>query len=287
MSIDDKTVSNILREADNELADSYLEDEFEDDAAPKKSVQPVQPNTAKTEDRPNRGMSRSDILKRASQAVAIQEKRDADKYFETISASELDTSSHKDQKIMISDQSSENDDDDDDDGDDDAYDGRSEASQNLASRLLYYCSQEDVPSLQSLLSEHKGGENLVRHAKDRHAWTSLHWAASKGNVELVNVLIGAISTKSRKRKFANKADDIAGFTPLHLAAIGLHLRCVEILLEQGADKKTRNKIGEIPLDCVPSIEGKISDILREKLSVGPGSHHRSANSTITTDYNHK
>jgi ankyrin repeat protein len=245
MSIDDKTVSNILQVAGSELADSYLDDEFEDDAVPKKSLQPIQPNTEKMEDRPNQGMSRSEILKRASQSVATQEKRDADKYFESISATAL-TSSHEDQQKKISGQSSVDDyDDGSQSSSDDDYDESSDVTQNLASRLLYYCSQEDLPSVKSLIREREGGENLVRHAKDKHAWTALHWAASRGNVELVNVLIGAVSTKTRKRKFINKADDIAGFTPLHLAAIGSHLRCVEILLEQGADKKTKNKIGRL------------------------------------------
>ena len=62
---------------------------------------------------------------------------------------------------------------------------------------------------------------------DRHGWTALHWATSKGHSAVLEVLIDNDSD-------VNAADFINGWTPLHLSAINNQLGAAETLLDAGA-----------------------------------------------------
>jgi ankyrin repeat protein len=270
-------IETILQSADAELGDFYSDDdEFEKSG----QRQPTEPTEARSHNEGRQGIGR--VLKRATEIVANQEKREADKYFESISVTSptFATSAGETEKNNDMHSTNEYDDDNDvDDGtDDDENDDYVRANgpldetnelKNPVSRLIFYCSQEDISGIHFLLKQNKGGEKLVRHAKDRHGWTAFHWAASRGNADLVNVLADAISSAQKRAKLLNEQDDIGtGYTPLHLAAIGSHLKCIKVLLGMGADKKMKNKLGEIPLDCVPSTSGKTLDSLIELLSIG-------------------
>lgn len=78
---------------------------------------------------------------------------------------------------------------------------------------------------------------------DRHGWTALHWATSKGHSAVLEVLIDNDSD-------VNAADFINGWTPLHLSAINNQLGAAETLLDAGASCSIKDKYGDYPKDCV-------------------------------------
>ena len=77
---------------------------------------------------------------------------------------------------------------------------------------------------------------------DHHEATALHYAASKGNVELVKALL--------KRGAAIDAQDENNRTPLHDAVMVGAADCVRYLLFQGANKDARDSNMARPIDCV-------------------------------------
>jgi uncharacterized protein len=78
-----------------------------------------------------------------------------------------------------------------------------------------------------------------RSPGDRQGTTSLHAAASYGDLSEVRRLIASGEDPS--------ARDADGFTPLHLAAQEFRVDVAAVLLEAGADVNRRNRFGNGPL----------------------------------------
>jgi len=69
----------------------------------------------------------------------------------------------------------------------------------------------------------------------------LHWAAHKGNEDIVKMVIA----KTPKDKVNAKNKD--GNTPLHFASIASRNKACKLLLEAGADPNAKNEDGQTPL----------------------------------------
>ena len=99
---------------------------------------------------------------------------------------------------------------DEDSPDDGSYDGpEDEGDSTKNSELILACSKGNIDTVNKLL--HSGASYNCR---DRHGWTPLHWAASKGYDGVVSILIDAAG--ERCKRYVNSADDITGWTPLHV-----------------------------------------------------------------------
>ena len=102
-------------------------------------------------------------------------------------------------------------------------------------------SQEQGASTARLLLEH--GVDVNARRKD--SWTSLHWAAFKGRVEVAQVLLDHGANA--------KLETEEGETTLHIVSRGKYdsqeqgVSIARLLLERGVDVNARDKIGWIPL----------------------------------------
>ncbi len=86
------------------------------------------------------------------------------------------------------------------------------------------------------------------NAKDSNTWTPLHYAASRGHLEVARVLITAradLNAKGDSRSFVQEFDS---GTPLHLAVRGDHAELVGLLMDKGANPEVRDKYGRTPLE---------------------------------------
>jgi hypothetical protein len=94
------------------------------------------------------------------------------------------------------------------------------------------------------------------HALDLHGWSSLHWAASEGHDDILELLIDHAKRKSSaaklKRLLNRKDKKLAGWAPLHVAAVKGAKMCAKVLVDAGAKISTKNKFGETPLECLAS-----------------------------------
>jgi ankyrin repeat protein len=84
-------------------------------------------------------------------------------------------------------------------------------------------------SKEFIFAIHQGRVDVVRNTVrksgvsvkfvDRHGWTPLHWASSKGNTEIMEIILEH-RTKTQKKSAArllNAQDKLAGWTPLHVS----------------------------------------------------------------------
>jgi ankyrin repeat protein len=96
--------------------------------------------------------------------------------------------------------------------------------------LRYFVLAEQTAAAQLLLNA--GADPSVNNNLKR---TPLHYAAAKGNLKLVKILV-----ESGSNIFAL---DARGSTPLHEAAAAKHRDVYEFLLQKGASDSTRNNSG--------------------------------------------
>ena len=121
-------------------------------------------------------------------------------------------------------------------------------------------------------------EELLR--TDAHGWTALHWASARGREECAALLLYAAEVAAEaaaaggagghggaflgdgtgdmggcsKGALLDKADDLGGWTPLHLAAIAGHEGLVRLLLDEGADPRARAANGDVATDLVKGMK---------------------------------
>ncbi len=64
----------------------------------------------------------------------------------------------------------------------------------------------------------------------------------------------------RRREVLDLRDGLAGWTPLHAAAVGVHVEALRVLLAFGADPRLPDALGETALQCL----GRGTQIRREE-----------------------
>jgi len=111
----------------------------------------------------------------------------------------------------------------------------SSQKKSLSDALLLAAEKGDVAAVKSLLA--KGAS--PNDASSLDSFTPLHHAASRGHLDVVNVLLcaGALADPTNR----------AAETPLHLACYGGHIEVVVALIEGGADVDAKNEYDETPL----------------------------------------
>jgi hypothetical protein len=130
---------------------------------------------------------------------------------------------------------------------------KQELSNKLAERLCQVAENNDIEKVGRLLEMNKEIVNL----QDKYHNTALHYAASRGNLEIVDLLLKA------KAKVDIKGNN--GFTPLHFAVGQGHLEITLKLLEVGADPNAKEDESNTPMHF--AAEGndlKLLELLREK-----------------------
>ena len=86
-------------------------------------------------------------------------------------------------------------------------------------------------------------EVLVRKVnvdqKDKRGDTALHWACSRGNLEVVKLLTTNGATVNAKNN--------SGATPIFIACYNGHYEAVDYLIQKGASLSLQNMNGDTPL----------------------------------------
>jgi ankyrin repeat protein len=143
--------------------------------------------------------------------------------------------------------------------------------------------QPPDPEVQKALREaiREGDVNRVRELLDQGEWapgldvecdgrTALHEAASKGEMEIVKLLV--------ERGYSLAADDDSGDTPLHTAASLGHMEIVAFFISKGVDPDVAGPCGVAPLHRLAT-GGSELDMLKaawERHSSGEGPDERLA-----------
>ncbi|WP_265017002.1 ankyrin repeat domain-containing protein [Wolbachia endosymbiont (group B) of Endotricha flammealis] len=106
---------------------------------------------------------------------------------------------------------------------------------------------------------------VINYFSDTSRLTSLHYAVSGGNLDIVVLLLG-------KKPDVNVADE-DGWTPLHYTAQDGHLDIVKLLLDHRADPTVQNSDRKTPLDLAqekssqnPQVYQEIIKILTESIN---------------------
>ena len=106
------------------------------------------------------------------------------------------------------------------------------------------CQGDSVDSARFLLEVSQGCEVNPVSMPSSDGKTPLRKAATRGNMELVKMLLEKIDSDSA----INEKDVGLEQTALHVAAYNGHRDVVEILLKAGADVKSMDKDGKTPID---------------------------------------
>ena len=95
---------------------------------------------------------------------------------------------------------------------------------------------------------------------DDHGWTWLHHAAAAGRADNVAVVLKAIRRAARDDDDhgasdgdgdpRDAAEDLRGFSPLHVAVVGRHVDVCKVLLEAGCSSTAKDADGLVPADLV-------------------------------------
>ena len=91
-------------------------------------------------------------------------------------------------------------------------------------------------------------DSLISKGADvnKPGWTALHYAASKGHIDLIRLLLD--------QQAYLDAESPNGTTPLMMAASYGSAMSVKLLLEEGADPRIKNKLGLTALDMAKQPE---------------------------------
>jgi ankyrin repeat protein len=134
--------------------------------------------------------------------------------------------------------------------------------------LLYAASISGASEIAQWLLNHGADPNVRANAGGARSWTPLHSAALYGYPEFTRTLLQFRADRSNRqisshlisnqrhpstvglmlkgRDLDINAQDMDGFTPLHLASAAGVLDVVRLLVEHGADTEARDKAGRTP-----------------------------------------
>lgn len=250
-------IGALLAETNKQAAtdEDYDVDEFEND---------------ETEGTQARGVDKMAVLKAASAQVALEEKKIADRIFNTVAedmrddvrAKKIVDRSDRDDLAVLADASREvneklnkidttenaekyrtvpdrkevkeepeekEPEEKEPESEDDPNEGSDDEEENydheLNQSLIFAVHNERPEAVRTAL---KNGAYYF--ARDRHGWTPLHWAASKGNEDIMEILIDYVVKEGKNtKKYINSQDLICGWTPMHVGFIMLRISCVQLI----------------------------------------------------------
>jgi ankyrin repeat protein len=135
----------------------------------------------------------------------------------------------------------------------------------FSQEIIQTTKESNLEKIKGLLEKDPGLVNF----KDKRNCTPLHYASSRGKIEIVKYLISKGADLS--------ARDVDGDTPLHWAATDGHLDIIKLLIGKGADFDSRNNRNKPPFywavvrghpDVMEYFLGKNVAYLTEKDNVG-------------------
>ncbi|KAK2748996.1 hypothetical protein FQN57_007279 [Myotisia sp. PD_48] len=124
--------------------------------------------------------------------------------------------------------------------------------------LIYYARAGDLESLQNSVSNLSKEHNcspaaIIEAAIDSEPESEggtgsclFHWPAANGNLQILQYLIGSVSSKPELSEHATQIinhKNYSGNTSLHWAALNTHLECVQALVAAGARIDLKNNAG--------------------------------------------
>mmetsp|Transcript_17715 Transcript_17715/g.43968 ORF Transcript_17715/g.43968 Transcript_17715/m.43968 type:complete len:243 (-) Transcript_17715:129-857(-) len=98
------------------------------------------------------------------------------------------------------------------------------------------------------------GADSTKHDKIQK-FTSLHYAASKGHVDVLDLLLKSGGNDLVHKRTASSE------TPLHLACAKAHTKVIELLLEKGAQVNVQNHEGDTPSHLAAEVSKQDNDDL--------------------------
>lgn len=162
-----------------------------------------------------------DITKKEAEALLLEASEEEQQYYEEVTGTTsikqpepvtvipVDDEELHQQEQIDSGSEAESETSDEEENEEDDYDTNSSA------QLIIACYRDRLDQVKQLLKN--GGDPLAR---DRHGWTPLHWAASKGYEEVAEALIRhRIANDKSVKKMVNAVDNITGWTPLHVSIL--------------------------------------------------------------------
>ena len=123
-------------------------------------------------------------------------------------------------------------------------DGDEDDNFELNSALRQACNKGNLTQVKSLISKSANCK-----ARDRHGWTSLHWAAKHGSSEIIDYLCDSVESGD-KYPFVNAKDSISGWSALMVACMSGNVETVRSLVSRGANVNARNLLGEVAADFI-------------------------------------
>lgn len=143
-----------------------------------------------------------------AEAILVESAEEVNKYYD-IPTDDVKVDDVEEKKAEEDSVVESEDDDDNGENDDDELDGH---DINLNASLIIASCRNRVDQVKLLLKR-----RAYYFCRDRHGWTPLHWAASKGNTEIMEILLEhRTSINPNLKPYLNAMDAITGWTPLHV-----------------------------------------------------------------------
>ena len=117
-------------------------------------------------------------------------------------------------------------------------------------------SKGDLEKVKALLKDNPKVVFSLATNKDEEGSTPLHFAALKGHLDVVALLLASKADVNAKNN--------EGSTPLHYAAVHDHKDVAELLLASKADVNAKNKYNDTPLHLAVAYRHEgVSELLRQ------------------------